>query len=70
MSINISRCVWVFNCEAQCELPLDNRKSEIVEELLNWSTQDCNNALGMEIMQQFLPIHAPTTHSAKRETAG
>ena len=48
--LNISFHVWVFNCEAHCELPADNRKSEIVEESLNWSTQDCNNALRMAIM--------------------
>ena len=37
--LSTSLHVRVFNCEAHCELPADNRKSEIVEELVNWRTR-------------------------------
>jgi hypothetical protein len=40
-------------CEAHCKLPADNRKSEFVENPVNWSTQDCNNALRMAIMHKL-----------------
>ena len=40
-------------CEAHCKLPADNRKSEYVKKSVNWSTQDCNNALRMAIMHKL-----------------
>ena len=44
---------WYLICEAHCELPTDNRKSESVEKSVSWSTQDCNNALRMAIMHKL-----------------
>ena len=51
-------------CEAHCKLPADNRKSEFVENPVNWSTQDCNNALRMAIMHR-MPLRY---ESRKRQT--
>ena len=49
---NTSLSVWAFNCMRGVDPSDNNHNSEFVEKSVNWSTQDCNNAVRMATLRK------------------
>ena len=55
--LNTSLHVCAFNCMRGVNPSDKNCKSEFVVKIVNWSTQDCNNALRIVMFQKRIPLN-------------
>ena len=68
--LNTSLHVWACNCVHGVDPSDNNNKSEFVKKSVNWSSQDCNNALRMAIMHKNDSGSGPEKADFKRTDVG